>query len=58
MTGDLTITTEAVAATHVRPDVCSIPLVDVDAAVISVAWNSASSNPNVYRFVQIAKTKA
>jgi len=37
MTGDLTITTEAVAATYVRPDVESIPLVDVDAAVICVA---------------------
>jgi DNA-binding transcriptional LysR family regulator len=57
MTGDLTITTEAVAATYVRPDVRTIPLVGVDAAVISVAWHSASDNPNVRRFVQIAETK-
>lgn len=58
ITGDLTITTEAVAATYMRPDVQSIPIDDVDAAVISVAWNSGSNDPNVRRFVQIAKSKA
>jgi DNA-binding transcriptional LysR family regulator len=58
MTGDLTITTEAVAATYVRPDVRSIPLVGVDAAVISVAWHSASDDSDVRRFVQIAKANA
>lgn len=58
MTGDLTITTAAVAATFVRPDVRSIPLVDVDAAVISLAWSSARSDPNLRRFVRVAKTMA
>jgi DNA-binding transcriptional LysR family regulator len=55
MTGDIAITTKSSAEIHLRPDIKYIPLVDIDPAVISLAWDSASSNPSVRRFVEIAR---
>lgn len=55
LTGNLAITTESVARIQSRPDLTFIPLVDVDPAVISLGWLSATMNPLVDRFLSKAK---
>jgi hypothetical protein len=55
ITQDIGITTQSAAEAQVRPGIAYVPLIDADPASIALAWPSATANPSVRRFVQIAK---
>jgi DNA-binding transcriptional LysR family regulator len=55
ITQDIGITTQSAAEAQVRPGIAYVPLIDADPAAIAVAWPSATANPSVRRFIEIAK---
>jgi DNA-binding transcriptional LysR family regulator len=47
-----------VATSHTRPDIAYVPVVDAEAAVISVAWRRADKRPILHALLDLARVRA